>query len=66
MPAMISNSNMPLWNVALEMHTARLLIPFIGDFYILFIPLFGLMTIIILISGVLLWVKKFNQKHKRR
>lgn len=64
MPEFISDSRMPLWNVALEMHTARLLKPLISDFYILFIPLFGLSTILILISGIILWYRKFYRRPK--
>lgn len=64
MPSLISDSPMPLWNVALELHTARLFKPLIGDFYILFIPLFGLSTLLILISGVLLWIRKYNRQRK--
>lgn len=66
MPEIISSANMPLWNVALEMHTARLLKPIIGDFYILFIPLFGLSAILILISGIILWYRKYKRKHKNQ
>jgi hypothetical protein len=58
----ISQSRMPLWNFALEVHTARIFKPIIGDFYILFIPLFGLATILILISGVILWLKRYRRK----
>ncbi len=61
MPPGISNARMPLWNLALEMHTARLLKPLIGDFYILFIPLFGLSALLILISGTVLWIRKYNR-----
>jgi len=64
MPKVISESNIPLWNVALELHTARLLKPIIGDFYILFIPLFGLSALLIIISGTVLWVRKYRRKRK--
>lgn len=64
MPAEIMNTPMSLWNLALEMHTARLLKVIIGPFYLLFIPLFGLFTLIILISGILLWLKKFKSKRR--
>ncbi|MDT8392297.1 MAG: PepSY-associated TM helix domain-containing protein [Bacteroidales bacterium] len=64
MPPMIKNTPMPLWNFALEVHTARLFKPFMGDLYILFIPLFGLSTLTILISGVILWIRKYNRKRK--
>ncbi|MEN8225520.1 MAG: PepSY domain-containing protein [Bacteroidota bacterium] len=63
MPEEISEVRMPLWNVAQEMHTARLFKPFLGDFYILFIPLFGLSALLILISGVILWIRKYNRSH---
>jgi len=64
MPEKIRNSRMPLWNFALEMHTARLLKPMLGDFYILFIPLFGLSTLMILISGLILWIRKYNRRRR--
>lgn len=64
MPEEIRKSKMPLWNVALEMHTARLLKPLMGDLYILFIPLFGMGTLLILASGTILWIRKFNRKRK--
>jgi hypothetical protein len=64
MPPAIRNTAMPLWNVALELHTGRLFKPFLGDFYILFIPLFGLTTFIILLSGIILWLKKYRKRKK--
>ena len=64
MPESISKSRMPLWNVALEMHTARLFKPLIGNFYILFIPLFGLSTLLILITGVILWIRKYKRARR--
>jgi len=65
MPELIREAPMPLWNVALEMHTARLFKPMIGDFYILFIPLFGLSTLLILISGVVLWIRKYRRQKSK-
>lgn len=61
MPEKLENTRIPLWNFALEMHTARLFKPFMGDFYILFIPLFGLSTLIILFSGIVLWWRKYHR-----
>jgi hypothetical protein len=58
MPEVLVNSPMPLWNLALEVHTARIFQNFLGVFYILIIPLFGISTILILISGILVWLKK--------
>ena len=58
MPAELSSLPMPLWNVALEVHTARIFQAFIGIWYILIIPLFGLITLAILISGLVVWLKR--------
>ena len=66
MPVEISEARMPLWNFALEVHTARLFKPLIGDFYILFIPLFGLSVLVILTSGIILWIRKYMRRPKRR
>ncbi len=60
MPQEIRDTPISLWNLALEMHTARLLKVIMGLFYLLFIPLFGLFTFFILVSGLLLWLKKYS------
>jgi hypothetical protein len=65
MPDLIGQTRIPLWNVALELHTARLFKPFMGDFYILFIPLFGLSTLLVLISGVVLWLRMYSRRKKK-
>lgn len=62
MPEVISDARIPLWNFALELHTARLFKPFLGNFYILFIPLFGLACLLVLVSGLALWIRKFSTK----
>jgi len=58
MPASIADEPMSLWNLALEVHTARIFQALIGDFYILIIPLFGLALLLILWSGMMRWLKK--------
>ncbi|MDP2723859.1 MAG: hypothetical protein Q8O72_13980 [Bacteroidales bacterium] len=58
MPAEISGLPMSLWNVALEIHTARIYQPLIGDFYILIVPLMGLVMMFILVSGFVVWYKR--------
>lgn len=58
MPDEIKKIPMPLWNLALEVHTARIFQPFIGSFYILIIPLFGMSMLLILIAGIVLWFRK--------
>jgi hypothetical protein len=70
MPPMPENvlraSPMSLWNFALEMHTARIYSTIIGDFYILIIPLAGLSLLIILFSGLWMYLKKFRKRHPSR
>lgn len=62
MPAEIANEPVPLWNFALEVHTGRIFQGIIGDFYILIIPLFGIAMLLILISGLIRWLKKYRRK----
>ncbi|MDP3464071.1 MAG: PepSY-associated TM helix domain-containing protein [Bacteroidales bacterium] len=58
MPAEISDTPMPLWNLALETHTARVFQHLAGLWYILIIPVFGLSVLAILITGLFIWLKK--------
>ena len=62
MPEAIADSPISLWNVALEVHTARIYKPIIGMFYLLIIPLSGILMIFILISGFVVWFKKYRSK----
>lgn len=57
MPSVLSNQGMPLWSFALEVHTGRIFQCFLGNFYILIIPLLGLLTLGILTSGLILYFK---------
>lgn len=57
-------SPMPLWNLALEVHTGRFYSFIFGRYYILFIPLAGLTILIILISGGFLWWKNYRRKKR--
>ena len=58
MPRQIrEESTMSLWNVALEIHTGRIWQPLIGGFYVLIVPLTGLIVLFILISGFIVWLK---------
>ncbi len=52
------NSPISLWNVGLEVHTGRIYRVLFGDYYILFIPLAGLIILFELISGFLVWWKE--------
>ncbi len=49
-------SPISLWNFALEIHTGRVLEPFLGFFYLLYIPFAGLSVLIVLISGFMIWL----------
>jgi hypothetical protein len=52
------DSPLSLWNLALEVHTGRIFFPLIGNFYILYIPVMGISTLVVLVSGLLIWWKK--------
>ncbi len=69
-PAMPDNvkkeSPISLWNLALEIHTGRIYSFMFGNFYILFIPLAGLVILIILVSGSILWFKQNKRKKNKK
>lgn len=48
-------SPISLWNTCLEIHTGRIFEPLLGSFYILVVPLVGLATLFILVSGFFAW-----------
>ena len=54
----LKESPMSLWNFMLEIHTARIFQDLIGSFYILIIPLTGLATVFLLLSGVWIWWRR--------
>ena len=53
----ITQSPMSLWSLALEVHTGRIYGVFLGIFYILVIPLGGILVLFTLITGIVLWFK---------
>jgi hypothetical protein len=67
-PAMPSNiqenSPMSWWNFALEVHTGRIFKFLIGDFYILIIPLMGIFGTILVVSGLIVWIKLYVRKNR--
>lgn len=65
MPASVQSSPMSIWNLALEIHTARILGFLLGDFYILVVPLAGLSILLILFSGFVVWYKHYRAKKKK-
>lgn len=60
MPQNIQQQKMSLWNLSLEIHTARMYKFMFGNLYILFIPLSGLIILFVLISGFVVWFKKYR------
>lgn len=65
MPAnVIKSSPISLWNFALEVHTARIYHFLIGDFYILVVPLTGLALIFIVVTGFIMYWKKFRKSSR--
>ncbi len=61
----LEESRMSLWNLSLEIHTGRFFRFLLGDFYILLVPLSGLVGIMVVLSGYLLWRKKFKKPKAR-
>ena len=58
-PEILEKSPISLWNVKLEIHTGRIFQSLVGDYYILIVPLVGLFSLVILITGFLvLWLRK--------
>jgi hypothetical protein len=60
----ISDIPISLWNTALEIHTGRIFHSLIGDFYVLIVPVTGLVVLFILISGFIVWLKPFSGRIK--
>jgi hypothetical protein len=62
LPSMPENilkaSPMSLWNACLEIHTGRIFEPVLGIFYILIVPVTGLATLFILVSGFWVWWRR--------
>lgn len=54
-----------LWNFALEVHTGRIYSSLLGDFYILIVPLAGLTTILVVVSGYMIYRKRRRKKLKK-
>lgn len=64
--AIIKSSPVSLWSAMLEVHTGRIFEPILGRFYILVVPLTGIFTLFILVSGFFSWwlAKKNNKARK--
>jgi uncharacterized iron-regulated membrane protein len=58
----IQKTPMSLWNVSQEIHTGRFYRCFMGNFYILVVPLTGILTLLMLVSGFVIWYKHHRKK----
>ncbi|MBN1142935.1 MAG: PepSY domain-containing protein [Bacteroidales bacterium] len=54
----LSDAGMSLWNFALEVHTGRIFQGLTGVFYILIVPLTGIVALMVVISGYFLYRRK--------
>ena len=61
-PVVKTKSPISLWNFALEIHTGRVLEPFLGFLYLLYIPIAGLCVLMVLISGFMVWLLPLTRK----
>gem|GEM_PF-3193806 len=55
--------NFSLWNLAQEIHTGRIFSPIVGGLYVLYVPLMGISTTLVLMTGV--WLRLKMGKRKR-
>lgn len=62
MPEEIKNTPISLWNVALEFHTGRIYQSVIGGFYFLIVPVSGIISIFLIVSGFWVWYKIHRKK----
>jgi hypothetical protein len=58
MPAVLKELPFPLWNLALEMHTGRIFQFLIGPLYILLVPMIGIIAVLILVSGLVVYIRR--------
>lgn len=61
MPPEIRRQPLSLWNVALEVHTARIYNFIFGSWSTLFIPLAGIIILCILVSGFVVWFTRHRR-----
>lgn len=67
MPAQVKKkSPLPLWNTALEIHTGRIYYVIFGKYQPWFIPVMGLLILIVLITGLIRWFREHDRKRRVR
>jgi hypothetical protein len=60
----LDNSPMSLWSLCLEIHTGRIFHFALSNFYILIVPLSGIASLIVIISGYLLYRRRKKTKRQ--
>lgn len=65
MPEQIANQPISWWNLALEIHTGRIFEFILGMFYIIYVPLMGILVLLILVTGFLMYWKSNKRKKKK-
>ena len=58
----LRESKISLWNFCLEIHTGRIFENLTGSLYILIVPLTGIAGITVVLSGYILWRRKYRKK----
>jgi membrane protein implicated in regulation of membrane protease activity len=67
MPAeVIKKSPFSLWNTSQEIHTGRIWEFLLGPFYILIVPLTGLASVLILVTGFFAWWIPYRRKTRNK
>ena len=66
MPEILEKQPMSLWNFALEMHVGRMYSSLLGPVSGMFIFLSGLLSIMVLVSGLILHNRFKNKKHNNK
>jgi hypothetical protein len=63
MPAAMRATRLSLWNACFELHNGRFFKDFIGPFYILLTPTGALMLFLIVVTGLIAWLRrKYRQR----
>lgn len=66
MPEILEKQPMSLWNFALELHVGRMYSSLLGPVSGMFIFLSGLLSIMVLVSGLILHNRYKNKKHNNK
>lgn len=65
MPASLcDNASISLWNLALEVHSGRIFKPFIGKFQVLYIFTSSILIVVVLISGLRVYNRRYRKQKK--